>query len=148
MKPTHLVVEFRAEHVAANAVLLWDDAPEICQAVVDAAPMDLRCHHAIYSGSEIAAVTPQLSQLAPARPTSEVEVGDLAYAYVFAADHYGVNTDFAEVCWFYDIDARPSMFTGPLEVSRFAKFEDAQDFFRVSRLMRTEGAKDVRVTLP
>jgi len=142
------VVEFCSEKVAARAQLLWNRAPQICQAIVDAAPMVLRCHHAIYSGSEIAAMTPQLPQMPPASPTSDVTVGDLAYTYLFAADHYGVESDFSEICWFYDIDARPSMFTGPAEVSVFAKFEDAQEFFGVSRLMRVEGAKDLRVTLP
>jgi hypothetical protein len=147
VRPSHIVVTFRKEQVSAPAMLLWDKAPDICRAVVEALPMEVRCHHAIYSGSEIAAITPQLPRLPLAEPTSDVDVGDLAYAYLLAQDHYGVESDFAEICWFYDIDARPSMFTGPAEVSVFAKFEDAAELFRVSRLMRTEGAKDLLVTL-
>jgi len=146
-RPEHVVIEFSIERVSANARLLWDVAPEICQAVTDAAPFEVICHHAIYSGSEVAALTPQLPQLAPAQPTADVTVGDLGYAYLLAEDHYGVDHDFAEICWFYDIDARPSMFTGPIAVSVFAKLANADAFFGVSRLMRTEGAKRIRLTV-
>lgn len=79
--------------------------------------------------------------------TSDVQVGDFAYAYLLAKDHYGVAEDFAEVCWFYDADARPSMFDGPLPVSVFARLEDAAELFDVSRRMRLEGAKQIRIDL-
>lgn len=146
-RPEFVVIEFVDAGVAARARLLWSQARDICRAIVDATPMALRCHHGIYSGSEIAAITPGIPELPPVNPTWDVEVGDLAYTYLHAKDHYGVDSDFAEICWFYDIDARPSMFSGPTPVSVFAKFEDAADFYRVSRLMRTEGAKDISVTV-
>ena len=147
-RPTHITLTFVGEEVGARARLLWDSAPEICEALVAASPMRVQSHHAIYSGSEIAAISPQLPELSQENASSDVEVGDLAYAYLFAADHHGVEEDFAEICWFYDVDARPSMFTGPAKVSVFARFEDADDFFAASRRMRLEGAKHLEVTTP
>jgi len=147
-RPSHITLTFVGEKVAAKARLLWDSAPEICEALVAAAPMRVQSHHGIYSGSEIAAICPQLPQLSQDHASSDVEVGDLAYVYLFAADHHGVAEDFAEICWFYDVDARPSMFTGPAKVSVFARFEDADDFFAASRRMRLEGAKHLEVTTP
>jgi hypothetical protein len=144
-RPTHVTVGFVAEGVTARARLDWESAPDICQAIVDATPFTVRAHHATFSGSEIAAITPNLPQLAPANPTSDTHVGDLAYGYLLAEDHYGVDADFAEICWFYDIDSRPSMFTGPFPVSVFARFEDAAEFFAASRDMRLAGAKQIEV---
>lgn len=146
-RPTHVVIEFVEEEVAARARLDWEAAPAICQAIVDAAPFAVRAHHGIFSGSEIAAITPDLPELAPADPTADVAVGDLAYGYLRAADHHGIEEDFAEICWFYDSDARPSMFSGPFPVSVFARFEDAEEFFAVSRRMRLEGAKQIAVNV-
>jgi hypothetical protein len=144
-QPTHMTIGFESEGAVARIELLWDQAPEICQAFVTAAPFSARAHHAIYSGSEIAAITPVLPALDLTRGTSDVQVGDLAYTYLRAADHHGVDEDFAEICWFYDVDARPSMFNGPAEVVVFGRLMAAEQFFKVSRDMRLEGAKQIRV---
>lgn len=146
MTPTHLVIEFCAEGVAGRARLEWASEPVICQALVDATPFVVRSHHAIYSGSEVAAVCPDLGQLPSSTATTEVAVGDVAYAYLLARDHYGVENDFAEICWFYDRDARPSMFSGPFPVSVFARLERAEAFLAASKRMRIEGAKEIRVS--
>lgn len=144
-RPDYIVVRFADEGVEARARLRWDDEPEICAHVVAHCPMAISCHHAIYSGSEVAAITPALKQIEPRTGTSDVSVGDLAYVYIKASEHVGLDSDFAEVCWFYDPDARPSMFSGPVLVSVFASFEDASDFFAVSRRMRLEGAKRIEI---
>ena len=146
-RPSHILIGFPDEAVTARARLLWEDEPAVCAQVLASAPFQVQCHHAIYSGSEIAAVTPMLPQLPARTATSDIEVGDVAYAYLLAADHYGVTQDFAEICWFYDIDARPSMFNGPAKVSVFARLEDADEFFTVCRRMRIEGAKQIRIDL-
>ncbi len=143
--PSHISIRFVEEGVAGRARLRWEHAPAICRAIVDASPMTVRAHHAIYSGSEIAAITPDLEQLDPVSPTSKVDIGDLAYVYLFAADHDDFEHDFAEICWFYDA-ATPSMQSGPVDVSIFAHFEDAEQFFAVCRRMRLEGAKMIELT--
>jgi hypothetical protein len=146
-RPAFLTISFDGEGEAARARvrLLWDSEPEICAHIVESLPLKVRAHHAIFSGSEIAALTPTLDRLEPRHASNHVEVGDLAYCYLFAADHDGVDEDFAEICWFYDSDSRPSMFAGPVEVSTFARLEEADEFFAVSRRMRLEGAKHIRL---
>ncbi len=146
-KPTHILIGFPDEGVNARARLLWEEDPAVCAQIAATAPFQVQCHHAIYSGSEIAAVTPMLPCIPVQTATSDIEVGDVAYAYLLAADHYGVSQDFAEICWFYDIDARPSMFNGPAQVSVFARLEEADEFFTVCRRMRLEGAKQIRIDL-
>lgn len=144
-RPTYVTIKFVQAEVMGRARLRWDDEPAICQAVVDAAPFEVRAHHAIFSGSEIAAITPLLPEVTAQSQTTEVAVGDLAYGALRAADHYGVEEDFTEICWFYDRDSRPSMFTGPFAVSPFARFDDAVEFMKASRAMRIDGAQAIRV---
>jgi hypothetical protein len=50
------------------------------------------------------------------------------------------------VCWFYDLDATPSMPEGPIAVNVFARLHDADDFVTVCRRMRLEGAKNLEIT--
>ena len=55
---------------------------------------------------------------------------------------------FAELCWFYDRDAVPSMPDGPVPVNIFGKFTEGFDEFgAVCRRMRREGVKRIEVTI-
>ena len=140
-----IVIGIPTERVKARARLLWDVAPRTCQAIVDCLPMAGRAHHAIYSGSEIALILPTFFEVEPENATTEVATGDLAFTYMRAGSHHGVNADFSELCWFYDDDARPSMWEGPVPVSVFARIEAGTEFYRVCREMRLTGAKEVEV---
>ena len=140
-----LVLTFVAEQVSARAHLLREQAPRTCDGVLALLPLTLRAHHAIYSGSEIATILPEVVRLDPENSTSEVSPGDLAFVWLEEGSHYGVDRDFSELCWFYDIDARPSMFEGPGKVSVFAKLSNADEFFAVCRRMRIEGAKEIEI---
>jgi len=137
-----LVFRFLDEGVAASARLLEREAPETCRAVLDAAGL---ARHGIYSGSEIYLVLPVL--LAPPREqaTTIVGPGDVGFLTVEKGSGYGIEEAYSEVCWFYDLDATPSMPEGPIAVNVFARLHDADTFFAVCRRMRLEGAKRLEI---
>jgi hypothetical protein len=147
LRPEKLAITFPQDDVQLLASLRWDDAPGACELVTGVAPVVALAHHGIYSGSEIAVTVDALTELELEGPTSEVTPGDLAYTFVRAADHYGLSQDVPELCWFYDHDARPSMWEGPVKVSVFARFEDLGALDAISRRMRVEGAKPVRIAI-
>lgn len=136
-------IEFRDEGVQALATLLLEEAPETCRTISSEMPIEGIAHHAIYSGSEVAFVLPRAIRIDAERPTTQVSPGDIGFAWMKKGSHYGVTEDFAEICWFYDRDARPSMWEGPVAVTVFARLVEAGDFMGVCRRMRMEGAKRI-----
>ena len=146
--PDEVVFRFLDEGVAAPARLLREcDAPQTCSAVLGALPAAGLARHGIYSGSEVYLVLPVL--LAPPREhaTTIVGPGDVGFLTVEKGSGYGVEESYSEVCWFYDIDATPSMPEGPIAVNVFARLYEADAFFAVCRRMRLEGAKELEITL-
>ncbi len=140
-----IVFRFVDEGVAASARLLRERAPETCRAVWDALPAAGSARHGIYSGSEVYLVLPVL--LGPPREhaTTIVGPGDVGFLTVEKGSGYGIEEDYSEVCWFYDLDATPSMPEGPIAVNVFARLYDADGFFAVCRSMRLEGAKRLEI---
>lgn len=141
-----IVFRFLDEGVAASAQLLEPEAPETCRAVVDALPVQGLSRHGIYSGSEVYLVLPALLTPPLEHATTIVGPGDVAFLTVAKGSGYGIEEDYSEVCWFYDLDATPSMPEGPVAVNVFARLHDADDFFAVCRRMRLEGAKQLEIT--
>jgi hypothetical protein len=141
-----IVFRFLDEGVAASARLLEDAAPETCSAVLDALPVSGLARHGIYSGSEVYLVLPTVLTPPREHATTIVGPGDVAFLTVEKGSGYGIEEDYSEVCWFYDLDATPSMPEGPVAVSVFARLRDADDFFAVCRRMRLEGAKKLEIT--
>lgn len=140
-----IVLSFVDEGVSARAVLLTEHAPRTCAALLKRLPLTARVHHGIYSGSEVAMVLPEVFREPEEHATWEVSKGDIGYTWMAKGSHHGVDEDFAELCWFYDNDARPSMWDGPVAVNIFARLVDADDFHALCRSMRTAGAKTVEV---
>jgi Protein of unknown function (DUF3830) len=140
-----IVFRFVDEGVAASARLQKREAPETCRAVLDALPATGLARHGIYSGSEVYLVLPVL--LAPPREhaTTIVGPGDVGFLTVEKGSGYGIDEGYSEVCWFYDLDATPSMPEGPISVNVFARLYDADKFFAVCRRMRMEGAKRLEI---
>jgi hypothetical protein len=123
-----LVIAFPGEEVAARASLLADVAPRTCQAIWAALPVRGQARHAIYSGSEVYLILPELMRLPPENVTTRVLPGDVAFGWFAAGSFYGAVEDYCEVCWFYDRDATPSTPRGPVPVSLFARLEEAEAF--------------------
>ena len=130
--------------IAASARLLRE-APETCRAVLGALPVDGVARHGIYSGSEVYLVLPVLLAPPRERATTIVGPGDVGFLTVEKGSGYGIEEDYSEVCWFYDLDATPSMPEGPVAVNVFARLHDADDFFAACRRMRLEGAKNFEI---
>jgi hypothetical protein len=141
-----IVIRFVEEEVSASARLLREQAPETCGAVLDALPAAGTARHGIYSGSEIYLILSQLLSPARERATTIVGPGDVAFLTVAGGSGYGIEESYSEICWFYDLDATPSMPEGPIAVNVFARLYDADAFFAVCRRMRLEGAKKVEIT--
>jgi hypothetical protein len=131
-----------AENASAEAELLTGQAPETAEAVWGILPVAGRAHHAVYSGSEGVLILPETLRVAPEAATAEVTTNDVGFTWFDAGSSHGVTEAFAEVCWFYDRDARPSMHEGPAPVSIFARFVgDTAAFYAACRRMRREGTK-------
>ena len=141
-----IVFRFLDEDVAARASLLRDQAPETCDSVLDALPAAGLARHGIYSGSEVYLVLPVLLAPPCEHATTIVGPGDVGFLTVAKGSGYGIEEDYSEVCWFYDLDATPSMPEGPIAVNVFARLYDADGFFAVCRRMRLEGAKRLEIT--
>lgn len=141
-----IAFRFLDEGVAASARLLREQAPETCRAVVNALPAAGTARHGIYSGSEVYLILPVLLDPPREHATTIVGPGDVGFLAVEKGSGYGIEEDYSEVCWFYDLDATPSMPEGPIAVNVFARLYDADAFFAVCRGMRLEGAKRVEIT--
>jgi hypothetical protein len=143
--PDEIVFRFLDEDVAAHASLLREQAPETCAAVLDALPASGLARHGIYSGSEVYLVLPVLLTPPREHATTIVGAGDVGFLTVEKGSGYGIDEAYSEVCWFYDLDATPSMPEGPIAVNIFARLHDADDFFSLCRRMRLEGAKRLEI---
>ena len=141
-----IVFRFLDEGVAASARLLRELAPETCRSVLETLPAAGSARHGIYSGSEVYLILPALITVPREHATTIVGSGDVGFLTVEKGSGYGIEEGYSEVCWFYDLDATPSMPEGPIAVNVFARLHDADAFLSVCRRMRLEGAKRLEIT--
>ena len=67
---------------------------------------------------------------------------EIGFVSLRRADHFDVEADFSELCFFYDRGARPSMLEGPVQVNLFAGFVSGQEgSTALCYRMRREGQK-------
>jgi hypothetical protein len=142
--PGEIVFRFADEGTAASARLL-DEAAETGRTVLEALPVTGLARHGIYSGSEVYLVLPELIRPPREHATTSVRPGDVGFLTVEGGSAYGIEESYSEICWFYDLDATPSMPEGPIAVNVFARLADADAFFAVCRRMRLEGAKRIEI---
>jgi hypothetical protein len=141
-------LSFEKEGASAEAELLGREAPRTCEAISGRLPLSGLSHHAIYSGSECVLLLPEMLKLEPENATTKVSRGEIAFTWLAAGSHFGVTDDLAEICWFYDRDAEPRMWEGPVPVNIFARIiEPATAFYDVCRRMRREGVKPLKLEL-
>jgi hypothetical protein len=141
-----IVLHFLDEGVAAAARLLQEEAPETCNAVWETLPASGLARHGIYSGSEVYLILPTVLTVPREHATTIVGTGDVGFLTVEKGSGYGIEEGYSEVCWFYDLDATPSMPEGPIAVNLFARLHDADAFLPVCRRMRVEGAKRLEIS--
>lgn len=146
MRDHRPALEFSLDGVVAIAELNREAAPNTIEGLLRAVPLEGSAFHGIYSGSEIAFFIPSDVWLPVENATSRVLPGELGYFKFRGGEHYGFPEDRAELCWFYDRDATPSMPDGPVRVNIIGRFTEGWDAFEVvCRAMRSEGDKPVRV---
>jgi hypothetical protein len=141
-------ITFVDAQVTARARLLEEAMPRTCGELVKHLPFSGKVMHARYSGSEVAFFLPTHIRVDRERATNAVMPGDVAYIWLNRDDHYGLDDDVSEICWFYDRDAEPRMWEGPVRVNIFARLEgDTEQFYKASADTHISGAQDITITL-
>jgi hypothetical protein len=144
----YIELEFVELKIKTRARLLEVEMPRTCNELVKHLPLENIATHARYSGSEVAMLLSTDIKIGREKATSAVQTGDVAYVWLNRDDHYGLDDDVSEICWFYDKDSTPTMAEGPVRVNVFARIEgDAKDFYKASADTRITGVKYVRISL-
>lgn len=144
----YIELRYVEDGISARARLLDDEMPRTCGELVKHLPLESTATHARYSGSEVAMLLPTSIRIGREKATCATTTGDVAYVWLNRDDHYGLDEDVSEICWFYDRDCCPSMFEGPVCVNIFARIEgDATAFYKACADTRISGVKTLRVSL-
>jgi hypothetical protein len=144
----YIEITFVDQRISARARLLESEMPQTCSEILRHLPLESDATHARYSGSEVAMLLSTDIKIGREKATCAVQTGDVAYVWLNRDDHYGLDDNISEICWFYDRDSRPSMAEGPVRVNIFAHIEgDAGAFYRASADTRLTGVKKVRIRL-
>ena len=144
----YIELEFVDQKIKARARLLEEEMPRTSNELVKHLPLENIVTHARYSGSEVAMLLSTEIKIGREKATCAVQTGDIAYIWLNQDDHYGLDDDISEICWFYDKDSTPTMAEGPVRVNVFARIEgDAEEFYKASADTRITGVKIVRISL-
>jgi len=144
----YIQLEFVELKIKARVRLLEEEMPRTCGELVKHLPLESLATHARYSGSEVAMLLSTDIKIGREKATSAVQTGDVAYVWLNQDDHYGLDDDVSEICWFYDKDSTPTMAEGPVRVNVFARIEgDAEAFYKASADTRITGVRNVRISL-
>lgn len=146
--PRYIELRYVEDDIAVRARLLDDEMPRTCAELVKHLPLESTATHARYSGSEVAMLISKVIRVEREKATCATLPGDVAYVWLNRDDHYGLDDDVSEICWFYDRDASPRMWEGPVRVNIFAHIEgDAAAFYRACADTRISGVKTMRISL-
>lgn len=146
--PRYIELRFVGTDIAVRAELLDEQMPRTCGEIVKHLPVESLAVHARYSGSEVAMMLDTSVRIARERATCAVLPGEIAYLWLNRDDHFGLDGDVSEICWFYDRDSSPRMWEGPVRVNVFARMVgDTAAFFKACADTRMTGAKRVRISL-
>jgi Protein of unknown function (DUF3830) len=139
-----LVLPF--DNVVALADLLETEAPLTCEAIWTALPFEGELLHAMWSGPETyLPIAPRL-RIAPEHQTTHPLPGEIGFYAIDGGVLIGWPDDMAELAFFYDRGAKPSMPAGPVAMNVFARIAENFEGFRgVCGRMQKEGAKLLRV---
>ena len=140
---------FIEQNIIARARILEKEMPRTSKVIIENLPFETVATHARYSGSEVAMLLSTDIKIGREKATCSVETGDVAYVWLNRDDHYGLDDDVSEICWFYDKDSTPTMAEGPVLVNIFARFEgdNLDKFYTASADTRITGQKIVRIEI-
>jgi len=147
MMAKYIELRYVEDDVAVRARLLEEDMPRTCAELLKHLPLESSATHASYSGSEVAMLLSTDIHIKREKATCATLPGDGAYVWLNQDDHYGLDGDVSEICWFYDRDCCPSMFEGPVLVNIFARIEgDTDAFYKACADTRISGVKTLRIS--
>lgn len=146
--PRFIELRYVDDNIAIRAELLEKEMPRTCAEILKHLPIEGTATHARYSGSEVATLITKSCKIAREKATCAVLPGEIAYVWLNRDDHYGLDDDVSEICWFYDRDTRPTMAEGPVLVNVFARMVgDIAEFKKACADTRIHGVKRIRISL-
>jgi hypothetical protein len=135
-----------AEGVEAFAELIEREAPRTCAAIWNALPFEGDLVHAMWSGPETYLPIAPTLRIEAEHQTTHPLPGEIGFYALDGGILIGWPSDMAELAFFYDRGAKPSMPNGPVSMNIFARIVDNFEGFReVCRRMQREGTKVLRV---
>jgi hypothetical protein len=142
----HLRLRFPEDGVVAVATLLEDAAPETCRAIWERLPFQGELWHAMWSGPETYLHIDPGIRIGPENQTFHTLPGDVGYYCLEGGRLMDWREDMAELAFFYDRGARPSMMDGPVPMNIFGRIVDnLTGFAQMCRRIHREGVKPFRV---
>jgi hypothetical protein len=118
-----------------TATLLEEAAPETCQVVLKALPVEHEALHAMWAGEEIFFNGfPTEEDIGLENATADIEPGDIAY-----------NAPFKSFCIFYGKSIPRSAVDQEIEVNVFAKADDVEELAKIGKRVRRQGIESVRI---
>ena len=133
------------------AEMLEEDAPQVCDHVWNALPVQTRVIHGMYSGAEVFAL---LDNLRPAPPENLCQLplpGELLYFFDGTSNVANSKKPVAEICVVYGRGVTLKGPEGvPVHCSLFARIPgdwkyDWVDFAKACRRARWEGPQELRI---
>ena len=144
--PKRIRLIFPDERITATAELLEANAPETCRAIWARLPFEGTLEHGQWSGPETYLPIDPAIRIPPEHQSFHTIPGDIGYYALEGGRMVGWPDDMAELAFFYDRGARPSMIDGPVPVNLFARIvENLEGFADASLRTRREGVKHFRV---
>lgn len=148
MVSKHLVFSFDGTGVVARAILLEKEAPRTCRAVWERLPYAGPAGHAMHSGTICALYIDSTINAPVENASARVLPGDVVFVHYDAMERHGYPEALSEICWAYDRYVRPMMpgMLKPICPNVFARLLDSEVFYDMSRRIRREGSKPIRIT--
>lgn len=149
-RPNEIVITFD-EGRNARFRMLWDQAPQTCDALAGALPYSGDASHAMCSGPAAVVFLDTELPVPPENVTLSPTPGELLYTYYAPGWRRGYPEHTSEIYWFHADGGRPTVpgLFIPAMASVFAEHvgevEDLEAFGRWSQLLHREGFKPVTV---
>jgi len=104
-------VMFQVEGGAYAIVqLLWESAPQTCEAITKQLPINTFLQHGRCSGCEALCITQEVIPLGPENATTDLHVGQMLFTFEPKGCCSHATEDASEIAWLYRADAQPSRF--------------------------------------
>eukprot|EP00164_Ancoracysta_twista_P014120 GFYU01022857.1.p1 GENE.GFYU01022857.1~~GFYU01022857.1.p1 ORF type:complete len:190 (-),score=49.99 GFYU01022857.1:151-696(-) len=175
-RPQYIKIEFTGTGASCKAKLLWDKAPNTCDAIVKQLPFVVPAWHGRNSGAEALLLTPSVISHLPQDETENAttvhELGNVMFGFEPKGCCSHAAEDAAEIAWIYGKAARagywvnedsvqkahlwesptdPDHSKGPYKLVHarlnvFAQVEEENNFYVESARLARYGQQEVKVS--